>query len=81
MKGDQTIRVTVANPIPVLIVYGTAVVMEDGEVRFFDDIYGGDVALEQALAKAAIHMRREPKFPVAKQMRDQLPVANTPTST
>ena len=50
MDGDQTIRVTVAHPIPVLIVYGTAVVMEDGEVRFFNDIYGGDVALDQALA-------------------------------
>ena len=34
---------------PVLIVYGTAVVMEDGEVHFFRDIYGQDAALEQAL--------------------------------
>ena len=38
MDGDQTIRVALPNPIPVLIVYGTAVVMEDGEVRFFDDL-------------------------------------------
>jgi L,D-transpeptidase YcbB len=49
MYGDATIRVAVLKPIPVLIVYGTAVVMEDGEVRFFDDIYGHDAALEHAL--------------------------------
>ena len=50
MYGEATIRVAVLKPIPVLIVYGTAVVMEDGEVRFFDDIYGHDAALERALA-------------------------------
>ena len=36
-------------PVPVLIVYGTALVMEDGEVHFFRDIYGQDALLEQAL--------------------------------
>jgi murein L,D-transpeptidase YcbB/YkuD len=34
----------------VLVLYGTAVVMEDGEVCFFDDIYGLDVDLERILA-------------------------------
>jgi len=37
--------------IPVLIVYGTAVVRENGEVYFFDDIYGHDATLDQLLAK------------------------------
>jgi murein L,D-transpeptidase YcbB/YkuD len=32
-----------------MIVYGTAVTMEDGEVHFIRDIYGQDAALEQAL--------------------------------
>jgi len=41
--------VNLARPIPVLVLYGTAVVMEDGEVRFFDDIYGLDADLERAL--------------------------------
>ncbi len=50
MYGEATVHVAVLKPIPVLIVYGTAVVMEDGEVRFFDDIYGHDAALERALA-------------------------------
>ena len=54
MYGEATIRVNVLKPIPVLIVYGTAVVMEDGEVRFFDDIYRHDAALERALAMGNI---------------------------
>lgn len=33
MNGDQTLQVKLDRPIPVLILYGTAVVMEDGEVR------------------------------------------------
>ena len=57
MAGDQTIQVEVANPIPVLIVYGTAVVMEDGEVRFFDDIYGHDAELERSLSKGYPYSR------------------------
>jgi L,D-transpeptidase YcbB len=50
MDGSETIRVEVAQPIPVLIVYGTVVVMENGDVHFFDDIYGYDAELERALA-------------------------------
>jgi L,D-transpeptidase YcbB len=49
MYGETTVHVVVLRPIPVLIVYGTAVVLENGEVRFFDDIYGHDSELEQAL--------------------------------
>ena len=52
IHGDKTIRVSLDKPIPVVIVYGTAVVMEDGEVRFFDDIYGQDAALERVLAQS-----------------------------
>jgi murein L,D-transpeptidase YcbB/YkuD len=47
--ADKTFRVDLKRPVPVLIVYGTAVTMEDGEVHFFRDIYGQDAALEQAL--------------------------------
>jgi hypothetical protein len=38
-------------PIPVLIVYGTVIVLEDGLVHFYDDIYGHDATLEAALEK------------------------------
>jgi len=51
MNGSTTQQVNLAHPIPVLIVYGTVVVPEDGAVYFYDDIYGHDAALEKALAK------------------------------
>jgi murein L,D-transpeptidase YcbB/YkuD len=54
MLGEKTFRVGLAKPVPVLIVYGTAVVMEDGEVRFFRDIYGQDAALERALTNVPL---------------------------
>ena len=51
MNGHRTFRVDLAKPIPVLILYNTAIVTESGEVNFFDDIYGDDAVLEQALAR------------------------------
>jgi murein L,D-transpeptidase YcbB/YkuD len=51
-KNDSTTRqVNLARPIPVLIVYATVIVLEDGLVHFFDDIYGHDAALDKVLAK------------------------------
>jgi L,D-transpeptidase YcbB len=55
MNGDQTVQVELTKPIPVLILYSTAVVEPDGEVSFFDDIYGDDADLEKALAVACPH--------------------------
>jgi len=51
MLGARTIQVNLDSPIPVLIVYGTAVAPESGEVRFLADIYGHDATLERLLAK------------------------------
>jgi murein L,D-transpeptidase YcbB/YkuD len=51
MNGEKSQQVNLARPIPVLIVYGTAVVPEDGLVHFYDDIYGHDAALEKVLEK------------------------------
>jgi murein L,D-transpeptidase YcbB/YkuD len=50
MNGDTTVQVNLDKPVPVLILYSTAVVEPDGEVRFFDDIYGYDVSLAKVLA-------------------------------
>jgi L,D-transpeptidase YcbB len=50
MNGDTTVQVNLDKPIPVLILYSTAVVEPDGEVRFFDDIYGYDKSLAKVLA-------------------------------
>ena len=52
MIGDQSFTVRLGSPVPVFIVYDTAVVEENGDVHFFDDIYGQDAALEKALATA-----------------------------
>jgi len=51
MNGTTTQQVNLAHPIPVLIVYGTVIVTEDGLVHFYDDIYGHDAALEKVLDK------------------------------
>ncbi|WP_428128128.1 L,D-transpeptidase family protein [Candidatus Binatus soli] len=50
MNGDTTVQVNLNKPVPVLILYSTAVVEPDGEVRFFDDIYGYDASLARVLA-------------------------------
>ena len=51
MNGDKNnIQVNLVTRIPVLIVYGTATVNEENQIRFFDDIYGYDAELEKALA-------------------------------
>jgi L,D-transpeptidase YcbB len=50
MNGSPNQQVSLAHPIPVLIVYGTVIVNEDGLVHFYDDIYGHDAALEKVLA-------------------------------
>jgi L,D-transpeptidase YcbB len=51
MNGDKEQQVNLKHPIPVWIVYGTAVVTEDEQVHFYDDIYGHDVSLEKVLQK------------------------------
>jgi murein L,D-transpeptidase YcbB/YkuD len=51
MNGSTTQQVNLAHPIPVLIVYATVIVTEDGAIHFYDDIYGHDAALEKVLEK------------------------------
>lgn len=49
--GRDNVRVNLAPTIPVLIVYQTVVVEEDGEVHFFHDIYDHDRTLGLELAQ------------------------------
>ena len=51
MNGTSTQQVNLAHPIPVLILYATVIVLEDGVVHFYDDIYGHDAELDKTLAK------------------------------
>jgi L,D-transpeptidase YcbB len=50
-SGKDNEQVNLTNPVPVLILYATAIVDPSGEVHFFDDIYGYDDELRQVLAK------------------------------
>jgi len=50
--AEKQQQVNLPSPIPVLIVYGTAVTKEDGKTYFFDDIYGNDKKLEKLFRQA-----------------------------
>jgi murein L,D-transpeptidase YcbB/YkuD len=50
IHGTESISVKVKRPIQVVLMYATAVAMKNGEVHFFEDIYGQDQALEKELA-------------------------------
>jgi L,D-transpeptidase YcbB len=50
-NGPDAQQINLPHPIPVLIVYATVIVLEDGLVYFYDDIYGHDAALQKVLAK------------------------------
>jgi murein L,D-transpeptidase YcbB/YkuD len=50
-SGKDNQQVNLATKVPVLILYVTAVVEEDGTVHFFDDIYGHDRKLDAVLVK------------------------------
>lgn len=43
-----------AKPIRVMILYGTVLAKEDGEVLFFDDLYGQDRRPERLLGLAPV---------------------------
>lgn len=50
MNGQETFEVKLTRPVPVFIMYGTAVVSGNGEISFFRDVYGLDAKLERVLA-------------------------------
>jgi hypothetical protein len=49
IASGQTKRVDLDHPMPVLILYWTAEVMEDAKVAFRDDVYGRDTPVLRAL--------------------------------
>jgi murein L,D-transpeptidase YcbB/YkuD len=54
MNGTRTLRVRLGRPIRVIILYGTVLAKEDGEVLFFDDLYRQDRRLERLLGLAPV---------------------------
>jgi murein L,D-transpeptidase YcbB/YkuD len=55
MNGPNPVTVTLKNRIRVFIVYGTAIATEQGDVLFFDDVYGHDARLQKALEARRAH--------------------------
>ncbi|HKD78426.1 MAG TPA: L,D-transpeptidase family protein [Candidatus Angelobacter sp.] len=51
INGSATIDVHLPHPVSVVTFYGTAMVDDNGEVHFSEDIYGYEATLEEALAK------------------------------
>lgn len=49
MRGSETVRVRLAKPVMVYVLYFTAAVAADGTVHFYPDLYDQDLALERAL--------------------------------
>lgn len=49
-QHDNNRHVFLSKPIPVMIVYSSAMALEDGSVLFFEDIYGHDAKLKKLLA-------------------------------
>jgi murein L,D-transpeptidase YcbB/YkuD len=50
-NGPDNHQVNLKTPLPIVIFYATAIVTEDGQTHFFDDIYGYDQKLQEVLAK------------------------------
>ena len=57
MNGSTALQVDLTVPIPVSIVYWTAVAPEDGQIYFFDDIYGQDEDLDRQLTSGGLGPR------------------------
>jgi murein L,D-transpeptidase YcbB/YkuD len=52
--GSRTLHVPIARPLPVFVLYATAVADGDGAVSFYPDLYRHDARLERALGLQAI---------------------------
>jgi murein L,D-transpeptidase YcbB/YkuD len=50
-SGPDNKTVSLKTPLPIVIFYLTAIVAEDGQVNFFDDIYGYDSEMQKVFEK------------------------------
>jgi murein L,D-transpeptidase YcbB/YkuD len=51
MQGEDDVRVDLAQPVPVYVLYITSEASPDGAVSFYSDIYGQDEALDAMLKR------------------------------
>ena len=65
--GQDNRTVALKTQIPIVIFYLTGLVEEDGQVHFFDDIYGYDAAMQKVLQKGPPYpVKPEPVVPKTK---------------
>jgi murein L,D-transpeptidase YcbB/YkuD len=64
LQGNETLRVTLTQPVNVVVFYSTAVVTASGTVMFFEDVYGRDRDLQRMLDTAVTPVR-ERSIPAA----------------
>ncbi len=62
MSAGSMSMLTLDEPLPVLIAYGTALVTQ-GQVRFFNDVYGYDGVLDRALRQRRLPPLPSPNLP------------------
>ncbi|MEO8736726.1 MAG: L,D-transpeptidase family protein [Edaphobacter sp.] len=65
-NGQDNRTVALKTPIPIVIFYVTGEVEDDGDVHFFNDIYGYDADMQQVLAKGPPYpIKPEPVAPAS----------------
>ncbi len=65
--GADNHQINLKTPIPIVIFYATALVAEDGETHFFEDLYGYDQQLQQVLSKGPPYpVKPDPTIPTPK---------------
>ena len=57
MRSGKARRVNLMTPVPIYILYATAVSRPDGAVLFYDDLYGQDQELDRALLEGEPYAR------------------------
>jgi murein L,D-transpeptidase YcbB/YkuD len=66
-NGPDNHVVSLKTPLPIVIFYLTAIVEEDGQTHFFDDIYGYDADMQQVFSKGPPYpVKPEPIVPKTK---------------
>ena len=66
-NGSDNKTVSLKTPLPITIFYLTGIVEDDGQVHFFDDIYGYDSEMQKVFAKGPPYpVKPEPIVPKTK---------------
>ncbi|HLJ27157.1 MAG TPA: L,D-transpeptidase family protein [Candidatus Angelobacter sp.] len=89
MKDEKkdAYQVNLKKPIPVLILYASAMVRENGEVDFYDDVYKQDADLQRALARGYPYpdccdpILKKKKPPLIRSAAAAPPLAPAPAAT